>query len=298
MTIKHLVLGGGGGGGIASYGVLKYLALNNVWNFSNIKSIYATSFGAILGTWISLNYNWNTLDDYLIKRPWNKIINIKPLDIINIWQEKGILNEDIVKIILGPLLQAKELSEDITLEELYNYNSIDFHMYTTNLNASIPTKVDISYKTHPDLELYKAIAMSMAFPLIFTPICYKNDCYIDGGLLNNFPLNDCLNNIDDIDSILAIKVSSSPSVNYINKDTSILNYIYTLVEGMRRLIRTDDNQKLIPNMIDCNLNSNNLTDWMTALTDDSIRQQLIELGEQHGKTYIEMQEQTDVEKNI
>jgi len=284
---------------IAIYGILKYLAINKVWNFSNIKSIYATSLSTIFGTWISLNHDWNTLDDYLIKRPWNKIINVKPLDIINIWQEKGIFNQDIVKIILTPLLQAKELSEDITLQELYNYNSIDFHIYATNLNASIPTKVDISYKTHPDLELYRAISMSIAFPLIFTPIYDKENCYIDGGLLNNFPLNDCLNNInniDNIDNILAIKVSSSHSINYINRDTSILNYIYNLVEGMRRLIMTDDKQVTVPNMIDCKIDSNNLTDWITALMDDSIRQQLVKTGEKYGKIYMETHERTERER--
>ena len=34
--------------------------------------------------------------------------------------------------------------------------------------------------------------MSSAFPLMFIPICIDNNCYIDGGLLNNFPLNECL----------------------------------------------------------------------------------------------------------
>jgi predicted acylesterase/phospholipase RssA len=60
------------------------LNLTNLWapwwlnysqwkNLENIKSIYGTSMGAIIGTILVLNYDWETIDDYLIKRPWNNI---------------------------------------------------------------------------------------------------------------------------------------------------------------------------------------------------------------------------------
>ena len=51
--------------------------------------------------------------------------------------------------------------------------------------------------------------MSSAFPLMFIPICIDNNCYIDGGLLNNFPLNECLDLNKDENEILAIKISSN-----------------------------------------------------------------------------------------
>jgi len=304
MTIKHLVLGGGGSGVIAVYGALKYLAINKFWELKDIKSIYSTSFGSIIGTYIILNHDWDTLDDYLVKRPWDKVINIKPLDIINIWHEKGIFNENIVKLAFKPLLEAKDLSENITLQDLYDYNSIEFHIYTTNLNENIPTKVDISYKTHPNLELCKAITMSISFPLLFAPICNNdNNCYIDGGLLNNFPLNNCIADVTNVEEILAIKVSSCLSVNNIDKNSTLIYYIYSLMEGMRRLLMTDNEQQVISNMITCKLKSNTIKDWLQALSDDNIRQQLIETGEKYGKDFLELQKtcstySTDISNSI
>ena len=47
---------------------------------------------------------------------------------MNIWNKKGIFNEDIIKKILNPLLIAKDLSETITLKELYEYNNINIHL--------------------------------------------------------------------------------------------------------------------------------------------------------------------------
>ena len=85
MTIKYLVLSGGGAGGFSIYGALKYLSQNNFWNINNIKSIYSTSIGSLLSIFISLKYEWASLDDYIIKRPWDKVLSIKPIDLLNIW---------------------------------------------------------------------------------------------------------------------------------------------------------------------------------------------------------------------
>jgi predicted acylesterase/phospholipase RssA len=290
MTIKHLVFAGGGSAGFGVYGVLKYLEKRNYWNINNILSIYATSISTILATGIILKYDWATLDNYFVKRPWDKIINIKPLDIINLWRVKGIFNEDIIKLVLSPLLKAKDLSEDITLKDLYEYSKIEFHLYSTNINEFIPTKVDISHKTHPNLELYKAITMSLTLPIIFSPICDNSGCYIDGGLLNNFPLNDCIANHNNIDEILAINTSSEKSINNTDKDTILPYYLYNLFNGMRRLISIETNQLTIPNLIDCKLQTNNLNDWKRALYDDNIRQKIIDIGEKYGESFLESQE--------
>ena len=286
MTIKHLVFGGGGAGGYAIYGAIRHLSQNNFWNIENIESIYATSIGALIGIYVALKYDWITIDDYLIKRPWDKVINIKPVDIINIWKEKGIFNEDVIKLILKPLLEAKELSEDITLKEFYDYNQIELHFYTTDLNTLLPTKIDLSYKTHPELELYKAAAMSAAIPIIFSPICDNSFCYIDGGVLNNFPLDDCINTYEDINEILAIKVESEPNIDYINSESTLPSYLYNLVEGMRKLISTEDCQTKIPNIVTCKLQTNCFNNWMDALTDGEKRQEIIEFGENCGVKFL------------
>lgn len=293
MTIKHLVLGGGGAGGFAVYGALKYLAKNNYWNVKDIVSIYATSVGSIIAIYITLKYDWDTLDDYLIKRPWDKIINIKPTDILNLWSEKGIFNENIIKSMLKPLLEAKELSENITLKDLYEYTSVDLHIYTTNINELFPIKIDISYKTHPNLEVYKAVAMSSAIPLVFSPICDNSNCYIDGGLLNNFPLDDCINYNSDTNEILAFKISSKEKIHVINENSGIHNYFYNLLNGMRRLISTENQQTKICNMIDCKLEDNTVGEWKDALIDSKIRQHTIELGENYGKKFLSQLKNSD-----
>ena len=61
MTIKHLVISGGGPLGLRYLGALKKLEQEEFWNLDNIESIYGTSVGAIIGAFICLKYDWETL---------------------------------------------------------------------------------------------------------------------------------------------------------------------------------------------------------------------------------------------
>jgi len=290
MTIKYLVLSGGGAAGFAIYGALKHLSQNNYWNINNIKRIYSTSIGALMSVFISLKYDWQSLDDYIIKRPWDKVISVKPTNLLNIWSKKGMFDINIIKETLSVLLTAKDLSESITLKEFYEYNQIEIHMYTVNINNSIPTKIDLSYKTHPNLELYKAITMSCAFPIIFTPICDNSCCYVDGGILNNFPLNDCIKSCINYEEILAFRACSSTKKMDIIDDSNFISYLYCLIDGIRKLASTENEQDDINNIVECNLDSNNFYNWKDSITNEKIREEMISTGEKCGEAFLSKQE--------
>ena len=290
MTIKHLVLGGGGIGGYAIYGALKYLSKNNYFDIKNIKSIYSTSAGALIGVLISLDYDWESLDDYLIKRPWDKVISIKPINILNLWNEKGLFDaEEIFGVILKKLLTAKGLSETITLKEYYNYNNIEIHIYSVNINNKLPIKVDFSYKTHPDLELCKVVALSCLVPIIFNPIFYNSECYIDGGILNNFPLDNCIDNIkelgDNINEILAFKISVIKQNDIITNKSNMLDYLLYLTYKILWLISPENNQSDISNIVYCNI-EDNFSFSSKALISEVVRKDMIDSGIKYGEDYL------------
>ena len=288
MVIKHIVLSGGGGGGFAIYGALKYLSVQNFWHIDNIKSIYATSIGSILAIFIALKYEWNSLDDYLIKRPWDKIMSIKPDDIINAWNEKGIYKEDLIQKMINPILLGKELSTTITMLEFYEFTKIELHIFTTNISESFIKELDISYKTHPNLELYKALYMSCAFPILFCPVYYETNYYIDGGLLNNFPIQTCLGNGCNKDEIMAIRINSKNINNYIDiSNSNLLTYTFSLIEGMRRYITKEYLLNDISNIILCNIENNSVVHWSDGLINPEIRKSLVNIGINDAKEFLE-----------
>ena len=124
MTIKHLVISGGGPSGFITYGAAKLLSKEQFWSIDDIKTIYGCSIGAYMGVILSLKYDWNTLDDYFIKRPWEKIIELSPSTLVESYLNKGIIGESFIKASIEPLLTAKNLEINITMKELYEYNNI------------------------------------------------------------------------------------------------------------------------------------------------------------------------------
>jgi predicted acylesterase/phospholipase RssA len=77
MTIKHLVISGGGPIMVQILGAIQHLEQHNFVDMKNIESIYGTSAGAIVGILICLKYDWETINDYIIKRPWQDVFPIK-----------------------------------------------------------------------------------------------------------------------------------------------------------------------------------------------------------------------------
>ena len=168
MTIKHLVISGGGPILIQVLAAIQYLETHNFLNMSNIKSIYGTSAGAIIGTILCLNYDFETINDYIIKRPWNDVFTIKVQNIFDAYTQKGIFNIKTIEKCFKPLFDAKDIDININLEDFYKLSNIELHLYTFEINEY---KIeDISYISHPKLSLMIAIQMTCGLPILISPI--------------------------------------------------------------------------------------------------------------------------------
>ena len=226
MPIKHIVLSGGGPVGLIEYGILKELTLKNKLKYENIKSIYGTSIGGYIGLIYLLNLDWDWIDDFLIKRPWQNLINFSINDYINLFYTKGFLDIEFTKKVISPLLFAKDLTIDTTLLDLYKLTNIDLHLFTTNLNKF--SKIDLSYKTHPNLKIYEALHMTSCIPLMIKPLYYENNYYIDGGIFVNSPIKECfINEKANINEILLLINDKENSVDMSNNFYKINNYDFS-----------------------------------------------------------------------
>ena len=76
MVIKNLVISGGGPTGFISLGALKETNRLGYWNLDSLESIFSTSIGSFVGFIIQLGYDWKTIEDYLIERPWDKAFSL------------------------------------------------------------------------------------------------------------------------------------------------------------------------------------------------------------------------------
>lgn len=296
MTIKHLVLSGGGPAGLLTYGAAKHLSIHKFWNIDNIESIYGTSIGSFMGVVLSLGYDWDWLDDYFIKRPWNKLIDLTPLSFIEVYNSRGLLDINFIIDTLKPLFTAKNLSSQVTMQQLYEYNNIAIHIYTTEINDFTLQKECITYKTHPSLPVVSALARSMAYPFVFAPVCVDGKCYIDGGLLNNYPLRDCIENTKcDENEILSFRNIWLDEEYKVSDDSNIFEFFMVILKKMKREIDMQNKQGEINNTVKCVVEDlNGLSSWLNALSTEELRKNLIDKGDNQGKMFlVDMEDKKD-----
>lgn len=285
MTIKHIVIGGGGPIGFAEFGALRELNKNNFWHLKNIETIYGTSIGAFIGLIISLDYEWDWIDDYFIKRPWEPILE-SAYELFTSFNQKGIFDRETIKIYLEPLLTAKNFTVDMTLKNFYDLTKKEIHMFSINLNSSDLECIDISYKTHPDLDILTALNMTMAVPILFKPVLYENGCYIDGGVINNLPVNNCLErNECDLDDILTI-MNFNKTDKYITCETNSLDYIIVLIEKLHKKLDNKSRQ-FSKNTVYIKMSEYvSLDKWYYAISSEDTRGKIIDIGADAAKDFL------------
>ena len=298
MTIKHLVISGGGPLGFRYLGSLEKLEQEGFWNVSNIESIYGTSVGSIIGAFICLKYDWETLNKYIIERPWHDAFKVNPKQIFDSYYNKGLFDKKLAEIMFKPLLEAKDLSLNITLKEFYEFSKIDLHIFTFELHKF--QTIELSHLTNPDLSLLQALTMSSSLPGIFMPTIIDNCCYIDGGIMCNYPLTQCLRDHALKDEILGIKSSfNKETENFANvevtAESSLLEYVICMSINSMNYIRDSVKMDNIENTVRCYVNKNPLTldSLQESIRSQELRKNLIKMGEEDALEFLLKKKETE-----
>ena len=226
--IKHIVISGGGVTGLAFYGALRDSNKKGIWNINNIKTIYGTSVGSLVATIISLKFDWDTLDDYIIKRPWQNVYKFKMEYLLYVFQTKGLLDIKIIEDTFSPLFRAKDISINVTLKEFFEITNIELHFMSIDINTF--NSVDFSYKTHPEWRVIDVLYCSCSLPVLFQPIIKDGICYCDGGFISNYAINDCINNGANPNEIFGLcKKSVNNPANNVSDLSTLMDFLFIIL---------------------------------------------------------------------
>ncbi|WP_340077096.1 patatin-like phospholipase family protein [Leptobacterium sp. I13] len=188
-----LVLSGGGAKGLAHIGALKTIEEAGV----QIDYIGGTSMGAIIGALYASGYTAHQLDSIFQKVDFKELIQDKiPRDAKAFYEkddeEKYFLTIpfDDFKINIPSALSRGQNTYDLLVKllrhvsDVENFNElpIPFLCVATNLETGEPVILNKGYL--PD-----AISASGAFPSLFAPVEIDGKLLIDGGVVNNYPIN-------------------------------------------------------------------------------------------------------------
>ena len=291
--IEHIVFSGGALSGIYEYGALVYLYEQGFWNRENIKSLYGTSIGAILSVFICLDEDFESITHYLVHRPWLKALNISTESIIGLYESKGLFDVEMLHTLLDYWFEHKKWSKKMTLKQLYDATKIHLYMYTVKVNTL--EIVELSHDTHPDMEIFLALSMTSSIPVCFKPVWYKNEYYIDGGLKCNYPIQYCIERVQNIESILGFHVFIDKNAYVFTENMNIVKYLLEFIRNCMHEIsinQNNENRIRYQVQIPCILYQEYSFE---VLQNFKIRENLIEKGKQHGKTYLKSFKQSQCE---
>lgn len=240
-----LVLSGGGAKGLAHIGVLKVIDSLGI----KIDYVAGTSMGAIIGGLYASGYSGKDLE-YLFNR-----INIDAL--LQDYTPRGSKsffekrNDEIYAVTL-PFDKFKIGLPSGLSKGLYNFNLISrltLHVsdITDFKNLQIPffciaTNAETGEEVILDKgSLPKALVASGALPTLYNPVTLDDKLLIDGGVVNNYPVEELRKR--GADFIIGVDVQDGlKDREHLNDVTSLLTQInsYAMVEKMAKKIKLTD----------------------------------------------------------
>ncbi|GHC62126.1 patatin-like phospholipase family protein [Ulvibacter litoralis] len=165
-----LVLSGGGVRGVAHIGVIKALEEKNI----SITHIAGTSAGAIVGALYAGGLSWEEMLTFFKTVPifhYKRFARNKP----------GFIDTNKFYKDFFPLFQEDD------------FKALKRKLFIPATNLAKGTE-----KIFHEGELIKPVLASAAFPGIFTPVVIDKTPYVDGGVLNNLPIEPLQNICDTI----------------------------------------------------------------------------------------------------
>ena len=182
--IKTLVFSGSGSKIFIHIGFVKYLDDNNL--FKNVDTFIGTSGGAIVSLLLSIKYDIDTLTELFLKLKYEQLEKIDSDSILNFFDTYGIDSGENMERALRIMLKNKIGKSYITFKELYEETNNNLVICATNLQRH--QEVYFDRYTYPECDVIEAVVMSVAIPLLYTPRTYNGEFYVDGGLLNHYPI--------------------------------------------------------------------------------------------------------------
>ena len=187
MIYKNLVFEGGGAKSVAFCGALKYLEEKD--RLKDVVGLAGSSSGAMTAGLVSVGYTCEEIENVYKTTNFNKfkddsfgIIG----DAIRLVRKYGIFKGDKFYDWYGEMLKNKIGNPDITFKEVYdNYNKI---LVVTGTNVNKRKVVYFNHENYPNIPIRLAVRISISLPILFRSVEFEGDQYVDGGLLDNYPI--------------------------------------------------------------------------------------------------------------
>jgi len=166
-----LVLGGGGAKGAATIGALKVIHKAGI----KVDYVVGTSIGSVIGGLYAAGYSPNDIESLFLNNEWLRLLTDNPTKENKSRNIIGVTKGDVVQQKLDALFRKKKCCT-------FKSTHIPFRCVTTDV-------MRIKEVILSNDSLAKAIRASISIPGVYRPVEIGGLQLIDGGLMNNLPVD-------------------------------------------------------------------------------------------------------------
>ena len=243
-----LVLSGGGAKGAAHIGVLKYIEEAGI----PIDYIAGTSMGSIIGGMYAIGYSSDEILEIISSVDWDRLISDQVERRHISYTSKSESRNQVVTVPFSVGTDRQELQSRsfknslptgiVTGDNLINlFNSLSVgYADPVDFNGlpipflCIATNVMNGEADILDKGIFsKSLRASMAIPILFDPVKIDETLYADGGLLNNFPAEQC--RAMGADYVIGVSMSQG-----LESDPQKLSSVISQVKQLKMIITDKD----------------------------------------------------------
>jgi NTE family protein len=189
---RNLVFEGGGVKGIAYLGALEVLDEKGI--LKNIKRAGGTSAGAINALIFGLGFSTKEMRDILFSLDFRKFLDDSwgvIRDTKRLLEEFGWYKGDFFRSWISDLIRRKTGNSEATFKDVFDQREKKGFkdIYFVGVNLSTHFAEVFSNEHTPRMPVADAVRISMSIPLFFaSKRNLRGDVYVDGGLLDNYPV--------------------------------------------------------------------------------------------------------------
>ncbi|MGI5853426.1 MAG: patatin-like phospholipase family protein [Bacillota bacterium] len=155
-----LALGGGAARGMAHIGVLRVLKREGI----RVDCLAGTSMGSVVAAVYAVGTDPNYLARLAEKLRWETLVDIR-------FNKMGLISGEKVEEVIKILTKGRNFED----------TQVPLAVVAADLSSGKP----VIFRSGP---IYSAVRASIAIPGIFEPVRYENGLLVDGGIVNNVPV--------------------------------------------------------------------------------------------------------------
>lgn len=197
--VEVLVLAGGGARMVGQLGALG--SLQRRGRLRAVRRVVGTSAGAVLAAALAIGRD---MEDVFLKsvhrRSWAPSIDLAGLATRFGIDSGADLDAWISEVLLG---------KEWTFGSVFDETGVSLEVCATNVSRGRATY--FCRETHPDLRVSSALRASCSLPLFFQSVSIGKDVFVDGGVMDNFPLARGVAGPEPPASVLGVCVAASGS---------------------------------------------------------------------------------------